>query len=66
MNARTVVDLLVSGGVAIVIQILIYWLVRIVLPNLSTRIADGEVAAALLLGAASLAAGIVTAATLVF
>lgn len=66
VNARTVVDLLVYGCVAILIQIVVYWLVRIVLPNLSQRIAQGEVAAALFLGAASLAGGVVTAASLVF
>lgn len=66
VNARTIVDLLVYGVIALVIQILIYWLVRIVLPNLSERIARGEIASALFLGAASLAAGVVTAASMVF
>lgn len=66
VNAKTVVDLLVYGIVAVLIQILIYWLVRMLLPNLSQRIANGEVAAALFLGAASLAAGVVTAASMVF
>ncbi len=66
VNARTVVDLLVYGCVAILVQIIVYWLVRIMLPNLSQRIAQGEVAAALFLGAASLAGGVVTAASLVF
>jgi putative membrane protein len=66
VNAKTVVDLLVYGVVALVIQILIYWLVRLVLPNLSDRIQRGELASALFLGAASLAAGVVTAASMVF
>lgn len=66
VNARTVVDLFVYGCVAALIQILVYWLVRLVLPNLSQRIQNGEIAAALFLGAASLAAGVVTAASLVF
>lgn len=66
INAKTVVDLLVYGLVAILIQILIYWLVRLLLPNLSQRIANGEVAAALFLGASSLAAGVVTASCMVF
>ncbi|MDF2813335.1 MAG: hypothetical protein K0S56_4366, partial [Microvirga sp.] len=48
------------------VQILVYWLVRIVMPNLSLRIAKGEMAAALFLGAASLAAGIVNAAAMTF
>jgi putative membrane protein len=66
VNSRTVLDLLVYGLVAMLIQILVYWLVRLLLPDLSKRIAEGEVAAALFLGAASLAAGIVTAASMVF
>jgi putative membrane protein len=66
VNAKTIIDLLVYGLVAIGIQILVYWLVRLLLNNLSQRIAGGEVASALFLGAASLAAGIVTAASMVF
>ena len=66
VNAKTIVDLLVYGLVAIGIQILVYWLVRMLLNNLSQRIAGGEVASALFLGAASLAAGVVTAASMVF
>jgi putative membrane protein len=66
VNSTTVVDLAVWGAVALVTQILAYWVVRLVLPNLSERIASGEIAAALFLGAASLAAGLMTAATMVF
>lgn len=66
VNSKTIIDLLVYGMVAIIIQILVYWLVRLLLPNLSQRIASGEVASALFLGAASLAAGVITAASMVF
>ena len=52
--------------VAIVVQLVVYMLVRLVLPNLSTRIAAGELAAALFLGAASLAAGVINAAAMSF
>jgi putative membrane protein len=54
------------GVVALVVQILVYWLVRLLLPDLSRRIAAGEVTAALFLGCASLAAGIVNAAAMSF
>ena len=66
VNAKTVVDLLVYGLVALLIQVVVYWLVRLLLPNLSERIANGEIASALFLGAASLAAGVITAASMVF
>ncbi|MDP3411241.1 DUF350 domain-containing protein [Bosea sp. (in: a-proteobacteria)] len=66
VHSTTVADLLVWGIVAIVVQLLVYLLVRIVLPNLSARIAAGELAAALFLGAASLAAGVINAAAMSF
>ena len=45
-------------------QILIYWLVRLAVPDLSRRIEDGRMAAAVLLGAASFAGGLVNAASM--
>ncbi len=66
VNAKSIIDLVVYGLVALVIQVVVYWLVRLVLPNLSGRIQNNEVASALFLGAASLAAGVVTAASMVF
>lgn len=66
VHANTIPDLLVWGMVAIVVQLIVYALVRIVLPNLSARIAAGELAAALFLGAASLAAGVINAAAMSF
>jgi putative membrane protein len=66
VHAQTIVDCLVWGLVALAVQILVYWLVRIVMPNLSGRIAAGEMAAALFLGASSLAAGIINAAAMTF
>jgi putative membrane protein len=66
VNSATAVDLAVWGAVGLVVQILVYWLVRLVLPNLSERIAAGETAAACFLGAASLAGGVVTAAAMTF
>ena len=66
VHAQSIVDCLVWGLVALAVQILVYWLVRIVMPNLSQRIAAGEMAAALFLGAASLSAGIINAAAMTF
>ena len=66
VHARDLLDCLVWGLVAVAAQILAYWLVRAVLPNLSQRIAAGEMAAALFLGASSLAAGIVNAAAMTY
>lgn len=63
-NAQSILDCVVWGLVALVVQILIYWLVRLALPDLSRRIEADETAAAILLGAASLAGGIVNAAAM--
>ena len=64
VRAQSVLDCVVWGLVAMVIQILVYWLVRLLVPNLSQRIAAGEMSAALFLGAASLAAGVINAASM--
>jgi len=66
VHAQTIVDCLVWGLVALAVQIVVYWLVRIVGPNLSQRIAAGEMAAALFLGASSLSAGIINAPAMTF
>jgi putative membrane protein len=65
-NAQSLLDCIIWGLVALVVQILIYWLVRMLLPDLSRRIADGEMAAAILLAAASLAGGLVDAASMTY
>jgi putative membrane protein len=66
VHARSVLDCLIWGLVALVVQILVYWLVRLVVPRLSQRIAADEMSAALFLGAASLAAGIINAASMTY
>jgi putative membrane protein len=66
VHSNTIIDLAIWGVVAIVVQLAVYAMVRLVLPNLSSRIASGELAAALFLGAASLAAGVVNAAAMSF
>ena len=64
VHAQTIIDCLVWGLVALAVQIVVYWLVRLIVPNLSERIASGELSSALFLGAASVAAGIVNAAAM--
>jgi putative membrane protein len=66
VHAQNLLDCLVWGLVALAVQILAYWLVRVLLPDLSQRIVAGEMGAALFLGAASLAAGIVNAAAMTY
>ena len=64
--SRNVPDLVVWGLVAVIVQVLVFWLVRLLVPNLSERIASGELSSALFLGAASLAGGIINAASMTY
>ena len=66
VHARSVIELILWGLVAMAVQIVVYWLVRLVVPNLSERVASGELASALFFGAASLAAGLINAASLTY
>lgn len=65
-NAQSILDCIIWGLVAMVVQILIYWLVRLLLPDLSGRIVRGETASAILLAAASLAGGLANAASMTY
>ncbi len=66
VHAQNIVDCLVWGVVALIVQIIAYWLVRLLVPNLSERIASNELAPALFLGSASLSAGVINAAAMTF
>ncbi len=52
------------GIVAMIVQIVVYFLVRIPMPRVSERIEAGEIAAGIWLGVASLVAGILNAASM--
>lgn len=63
--SRAILEFLVWGVIGILVQILIYWVFRLVLlPDMSARIDRGELAAGIFLGAASLTGGIVNAAAM--
>jgi putative membrane protein len=66
VHAKTVLDCVVWGLIALAVQMVIYWLVRLLIPNLSQKIAAGELSAALFLGAASLTGGLLNAAAMTF
>lgn len=65
-NAQSLLDCVIWGLIAIVVQILVYWLVRLAVPDLSRRIEEGRMASAVLLGAASFAVGAVNAASMTY
>ena len=61
-NSVALVDCVVWGVIAIVVQITVYYLVRLPMPKISERIENGEKASGLWLGAASLTGGLLNAA----
>ena len=64
-HSATLLVFLVWGIVAIAVQVVIYWFFRVLMMrDVSARIEGGETAAGILLGAASLAGGIVDAAAM--
>jgi putative membrane protein len=65
-HSANVWDCLIWGVIALIVQIIVYYIVKIPVPNLSKRIAGGELAAAIWLGLASLAAGALNAASMIY
>ena len=63
-HANDVVDLTIWGVVALIVQVIAYYLARIPIPDLSQRIAAGELGPAIWLGCASVAAGLINAASM--
>ena len=63
-NSFSLVDCVIWGLIAIVVQIAVFFLVRLPIPGISERIEKGETASGLWLGAASLTGGLLNAASL--
>ena len=63
-NSVSIIDCIVWGIVAIIVQVLIFFLVRLPIPKISDRIEKGELASGFWLGATSLAGGILNAASM--
>jgi len=66
VHAANVVDCLIWSLIALIVQVIVFYLVRIPVPNLSQRIAAGQLAAAIWLGLSSLAAGALNAASMIY
>src|SRR6266481_5280925 len=65
-HSANVWDCLIWSVIALIVQIIVYYIVKIPVPNLSARIAAGELAAAIWLGLSSLAAGALNAACMIY
>ncbi len=64
IDADTVVEMVLWGLVALIVQLLIYQLIRLPMPRISERIEANEIAAGSWLGACSMVAGILNAAAM--
>lgn len=62
VQSRNIPDMLVWGVVAMIVQIAIVAVIRVVAPQLYERVDDGQMATAVLLASISLAIGILNAA----
>lgn len=59
-------DMMLWSAIALVVQLMVYAIVRVTMLNVSRRIPEGEVSAGVFLGAVSLAAGILNAACMTY
>jgi len=59
-------DMMIWGAIALVVQLLVFVLVRFTLVNVTRRIPQGEVASGVLLGAVSICAGMLNAASMTY
>lgn len=59
-------DMMIWGVIALLVQLLVFVLVRFTLVNVTRRIPQGEVASGVLLGAVSVCAGILNAACMTY
>ena len=64
IDSVNVVELVLWGMIALIVQVLVYLLIRLPMPRISERIEADEVAAGIWLGACSLVAGILNAASM--
>lgn len=60
------VDMLLWGGIALIVQLAAFFVVRMVLPNLATDIPAGKLAPGLFVGAFSLGIGLLNAASMTY
>ena len=63
-HSSNVVDCAIWALIALCVQVIAYYCARIPVPNLSQRIAAGEMGPAIWLGLASLTAGVLSAASM--
>jgi putative membrane protein len=66
INAVSLIDMLVWSAIALVVQLGVFLVVDLLLRQVSRHIEEGNVAAGITLGAASLAIGVINAASMTY
>ena len=64
IHSVTVLEMVLWGLVALIVQVLVYFVIRLPMPRISERIEADEKAAGIWLGSCSIAAGILNAAAM--
>ncbi|MEP7029562.1 MAG: DUF350 domain-containing protein [Pseudolabrys sp.] len=63
-HAADIIDCAIWGVIALAVQVGVFYAIKIPVPDLSSRIAAGDLAPAIWLGLASLTAGVLSAASM--
>lgn len=63
-QSGNILDMLLWAGIALAVQLLVYVIVRLIVPNIARDIHDDKIAAGIFLGALSLASGLLSAASM--
>jgi putative membrane protein len=65
-HSADILDCAIWSLIALIVQVFVYYAARIPVPNLSKRIADGEIAPAIWLGLGSVTGGVISAASMTY
>lgn len=65
-SSINLLDSVIWGGVALIVQLLTFLLVRMLIPGISDRISNNEMASGIWLASASIAAGLLNAACMTY
>jgi len=66
IHSVNLVDMALWAAIALVVQLLVYFAIRLLVPDIGRHIPEGKTASGIFLGATSLAAGILNAASMTY
>jgi len=66
IQSANIADMVMWGFVAMVVQLLVFWVVTRIIPDLEKGISEGKVAQGVFLGALSMATGVLNAACITY